>query len=78
MSEGIWVAIIGLVGVIVGAIASEGRHWVKDRAIQRRENRQKEMLRELLRDPGYELRKLSTLMHTIDGKNVKKALADRG
>lgn len=80
MSEGIWIAIIGLLGVIVGAIASEARHWRKDRAIQRRENRQKKLLRKLLRDPDHEFRRLSTLMHTIaaDEDTTKRLLIEIG
>ena len=65
MSDGIVIAIIGLVSVVIGAAISEARHWLKDRAMLRRENQQKKRLDELLAEPGYEFRKLNTLMLAI-------------
>ena len=63
--EGIWVAIIGFASVVIGAAISEVRHWRKDRAVLRREKQQKKRLDELLAEPGYEFRRLKTLMHAI-------------
>ena len=76
MSDGIWAAIIGVIGLLVGSIVSEARHWRKDRAALRLENRQKELLRSLLAESGHEFRKLSTLMHTIgaDEDTTKRLL----
>jgi hypothetical protein len=65
MSEGIWVAIIGFASVVIGAAISEVRHWRKDRAVLRRENQQKKTLDDLLAEPGYDFRKLKTLMLAI-------------
>ena len=80
MTEGIWVAIIGLIGVLVGSVTSEARHWRKDRAGRRLEDRQRELLRGLLSDPDHEFRKLSTLMHTIgaDEDTTKRLLIEIG
>lgn len=84
MTEPIVIALIGVLGAVIGSIATiagnAAMHCFKERAKAKREKPQRDLLIEMLRNPDYEWRKLETLMHVIgsDEKTTKRLLLEVG
>jgi hypothetical protein len=81
-----WVAVVGLIGVIAGAViavlGSIVLHWLQDGPRRRLEGGRKELLLQMLRDGRFQdrWRKLSTLSRVIgaDEDSTKRLLIDVG
>jgi len=83
---GYFTAIVGLIGVIVGAcltiLGNIVMHWLKQKAEAKRDEPQKTLLREMLEDQRFSgrWRKLETLVHVIgaDEETTKRLLLEIG
>jgi hypothetical protein len=81
-----WVAIVGLIGVIAGAViavvGSIVLHWFQDGPRRRLEDGRKKLLLQMLRDGRFQdrWRKLSTLSRVVgaDEDSTKRLLIDVG
>lgn len=79
-----WVAVVGLVGAIIGsALTIAGNlllHWFRNRGRERLDNTRKEILKKMLDDNRFpnQWRKLSTLSRVIgaDEETTKRLLID--
>ena len=84
MSESIVIALIGVFGAVVGAVASVAvlcvSRCLDDRAIKKRDKPRKDLLLKMLRSPRYTWRKLETLMHVVgaDEEITKRLLLEVG
>ena len=84
MSEPIVIAFIGVVGAVIGSLATMAGnvvlHCLKEHAATKRDKPRKKVLLEMLRNPDYQWRKLDTLMHIIgtDEKRTKDLLLEIG
>jgi hypothetical protein len=84
MTESIVIALIGVIGAVIGSIATIAGnlalHCLKERAASKREKPQRDLLLEMLLHPNYQWRKLNTLMHVIgaDESNTKRLLLEVG
>jgi hypothetical protein len=82
--EKLYVAIIGLIGVVVGSIVSAVGtfflHYLQEKAKAKSDEPRKNLLREMLRDSGFEWRSLQTLSHVIgaDEETTKALLIQVG
>jgi hypothetical protein len=84
MSESITIALIGVAGAVIGSLATIAGnavlHCLKERAAAKRDEPRKDLLREMLKNPDYQWRRLDTLMHVIgaDEKTTKNLLLQIG
>lgn len=84
MSESIVIALIGVTGAVIGSVATIAvhllLHYLQERAIAKRNKPRMDLLRQMLRAPKYQWRKLETLMHVIgaDEETTKMLLLHVG
>jgi len=84
MSESIVIALIGVIGAVIGSTATVATQWLSHRLTERtateREKPRKNLLLEMLQSPKYPWRKLETLMHVIgsDEETTKRLLLEVG
>ena len=84
MSESIVIALIGVSGAVIGAIASVSvqwlRHHLEGKAAAKREKPREQLLLAMLRTPKHQWRKLETLSHVIgaDEETTKHLLIKVG
>jgi hypothetical protein len=84
VSEPVVIALIGVGGAAIGSIAtiagSVVLHCLTARAAAKRENPQRDLLRQMLKHPDYTWRRLHTLMHVIgsDEQTTKRLLLQIG
>ena len=84
MSEGIVIALIGIVGAIIGSVATVATqlltHWLAARAAAKKDEPRKDMLKEMLNHPKWKWRELATLQHVIgaDEQTTKRLLLEIG
>jgi hypothetical protein len=84
MCEKLLVAIIGMVGVVVGAVVSVVGtillHHLQEKAKAKSDEPRKKLLRDMLRDPRFDWRNLDTLSHVIgaDEETTKALLIQIG
>jgi hypothetical protein len=82
--EKLLIAVIGLIGVVVGSIISVVGtlllHCLQEKAKAKSDEPRKNLLREMLRDPRFDWRSLETLSHVIgaDEATTKKLLIQVG
>ena len=69
MTEAIVIALIGVVGAVIGSISTIAVQWLshnlQEMAAAKRDKPKKDLLLAMLRSPKYQWRKLETLMHVI-------------
>jgi hypothetical protein len=81
-----WIAVVGFVGVIVGAgITVAGNlllHWFQDKPRRKLDEGRKKLLEKMLRDPGVDRhwRKITTLSRVVgaDEETTKRLLIELG
>lgn len=81
-----WVALIGLIGVVAGALitvaGSFALHWIQDLPLRRLDLGRKNLLEKMLRDPRFKdkWRKIETLSRVIgtDEETTKRLLIEVG
>lgn len=84
MSESIVIALIGVSGAAVGAVATVSVQWLvhhlQQKTIERRNEPRKKLLLAMLEAPAYRWRKLETLMHVVgtDEESTKQLLLEIG
>ena len=84
MSESIVIALIGVTGAVIGSISTVAvqwlRHYLQERSSAQRDKPQKDLLLEMLNNPKYNWRELTTLMHVIgsDEETTKRLLLEIG
>jgi hypothetical protein len=84
MTENILIALIGIVGAVIGSVATVAVQWFNHymgvQSQLEQDRPRKELLGKMLRSPKYPWRKLDTLMHVIgaDEENTKRLLLDLG
>lgn len=78
------VAVIGIIGVIVGSVigiaGQFALHWFQERPKRKADEERKKILKMLLETPDYTWRKLDRLMHVIgaDEETTKRLLLELG
>lgn len=84
MSESIVIALIGVVGAVIGSTATVAVQWLShylhEKAAAKRDNPRKALLLQMLLSPKYQWRKLDTLMHVIGSneETTKRLLLEVG
>jgi hypothetical protein len=84
MSESIVIALIGVIGAIIGSVAtvsaSIASYWWQDRAAALRDKPKKNLLLGMLNKPEFRWRNLDTLMYVIGSDEVttKRLLLEIG
>ncbi len=84
MSESIIIALIGVLGAVIGSIATVAVQWLshhlQERASEKRDKPRKDMLLKMLKSSNYRWRKFETLMHVIgaDEQSTKRLLLEVG
>lgn len=81
-----WVALIGFIGVVVGALITVAGsfvlHWVQGLPLRRLDQGRKSLLEKMLRDPGFKdnWRKVETLSRVVgaDEETTKRLLIELG
>lgn len=84
MNDPVTIALIGVLGAVIGSVAtvaaSVASQCFQAREAARREKPRKDLLREMLNNPKYQWRELGTLMHVIgaDEETTKRLLLELG
>jgi enoyl-[acyl-carrier-protein] reductase (NADH) len=84
VSENILIATIGIAGAVIGSVATLSVEWLRaslsEKAIAKRHEPQKKILKTMLESSKHEWRKLDTLMHVIgaDEETTKRLLLEIG
>ena len=84
MNDSVLIALIGIGGAVVGAVASMATQWMRHRLETRaelnRDQPRRDLLTTLLNDPKWNWRNLSTLQHVIgsDEETTKRLLLELG
>lgn len=84
MSESIVIALIGVVGAVIGSVATIAAQWLSHHLQQcaavKRDKPRKHILLKMLQSPKYQWRKFETLMHVIgaDEETTKRLLLEVG
>ncbi|WP_124706310.1 hypothetical protein [Sulfuriferula multivorans] len=81
-----WVSVVGLVGVVVGAVITVGGnfvlHWFQDKPRRELDEKRKKLLDKMLRDLRFKehWRKLTTLSRVVgaDEETTKRLLIELG
>ena len=80
MSQNILIALIGAAGAVIGSIATIAaqfaQNYLDKKKLERLEQPQTDLLKEMLNHPDHVWRKLDTLMHVIgaDEETTKRLL----
>jgi hypothetical protein len=85
-STSFWVSVIGLVGVIVGAVITVGGglllHWYQDSPRRKLDEGRKKLLKQMLQDSRFKehWRKITTLSRVVgaDEETTKRLLIELG
>ena len=84
MNEPVVIALIGVAGAVIGSVATVATsivaHYLKTKALARRDEHRRDLLLQMLENPAYSWRRLDTLMHVIgaDEKTTKNLLLELG
>lgn len=84
MTEKTIIAIIGVMGAVIGSIATVAvqwlRHYLEERSQEKKEEPRRQVLKQMLNNPKHSWRKLETLMHVIgaDEETTKRLLLEIG
>jgi len=81
MSTKVIVAVIGIVGVCAGSVASAVcQYWFREKPRQKADEERKKLLKRMLENPQYNWREFDRLKHVVgaDDETTKRLLLEIG